>query len=107
MIYQEISIRDLVMRNDQQYQIGVISHYPKETIEMFELVNKNNEWGMIWRGCINVPEKYYFNDISLKKDGTFYASHMYGRDITLSRWLIAALLKKNTGYLVELSLIHI
>ena len=26
---------------------------------------------------------------------------MYGRDITLSRWLIAALLKKNTGYLVE------
>ena len=56
---------------------------------------------MIWRGCINVPEKYYFNDISLKKDGTFYASYMYGRDITLSRWLIAALLKKNTGYLVE------
>ncbi len=92
---------DLVMRNDQQYQIGVISHYPKETIEMFELVNENNEWGMIWRGCINVPEKYYFNDISLKKDGTFYASYMYGRDITLSRWLIAALLKKNTGYLVE------
>ena len=31
-------------------------------------------------GVADVPEKYYLNDIALKKDGTFYVS-IYPRDI--------------------------
>ena len=29
---------DLVERNDGKLQLGVVSHYPDETIEMFELI---------------------------------------------------------------------
>ena len=38
---------------------------------MFELIKTNGSWDFIWRGCVDVPYKYYFNDISLKKDGSF------------------------------------
>ena len=94
---------DLVQREDGSYQLGVINHYPGETIEMFELVQKSEHdtWSFVWRGCIEVPEKYYLNDIALKKDGTFYVSHMYSRDITMTKWLITSLLKKNSGVILE------
>ena len=92
---------DFVERNDGKFQLGVISHYPNETIEMFELMKTNESWDFIWRGCIDVPYKYYFNDISLKKDGSFFASHMYERDITLNEWLLTSLLKNDSGFLVH------
>ena len=94
---------DLVQREDGSYQLGVINHYPNETIEMFELVQKAEQdtWSFVWRGCIEVPEKYYLNDVALKKDGTFYVSHMYSRDITMTKWLITALFKKDSGVILE------
>ena len=92
---------DLIKRNDGRYQLGVISHYPNETVEMFELLKENDVWKFYWRGCVDVPDNLYFNDISLKKDGSFYATHMYDRDITMNKWLITSLLKSNSGYLVE------
>ena len=91
---------DLVERNDGRYQIGVISHHPKESVEMFELKKNDLSWEIIWRGCVNVPDKFYFNDLSLKKDGSFYASHMYKRDITMNEWFMIALLKNNSGNIV-------
>ena len=94
---------DLVQRLDGSYQLGVINHYPDETIEMFELVQKSEQdtWSLVWKGCIEVPEKYYLNDVALKKDGTFYVSHMYSRDITMTKWLITALFKKDSGVILE------
>ena len=94
---------DLVQRLDGSYQLGVINHYPEETIEMFELVQRPEQdtWSFVWRGCVEVPEKYYLNDIALKKDGTFYVSHMYSRDITMKKWLMTALLKKDSGVILE------
>ena len=94
---------DLVQREDGSYQLGVINHYPGETIEMFELVQKYEQdtWSFVWKGCIEVPEKYYLNDVALKKDGTFYVSHMYSRDITMTKWLITALFKKDSGVILE------
>ena len=94
---------DLVQRLDGIYQLGVINHYPDETIEMFELVQRSEQdtWSFVWRGCVEVPEKYYLNDIALKKDGTFYVSHMYSRDITMTKWLITALFKKDSGVILE------
>ena len=94
---------DLVQREDGSYQLGVINHYPDETIEMFELVQKSEQdtWSFIWRGCVEVPEKYYLNDIAFKKDGTFFVSHMYSRDITMTKWLITALFKKDSGVILK------
>ena len=91
---------DMVQRNDDSYQIGVINQFPKESIEMFELSKNDSSWSLTWRGCINVPNEYYFNDIGLKKDGSFYASHMYKRDITFSEWLMVTIFKSNSGHVV-------
>ena len=94
---------DLIEREDGRYQLGVINHYPHESIEMFELTQstKNGEWSFVWRGCVGVPKKYYLNDIALKKDGTFYVSHMYPRDISMTEWLITTILKKNSGVVLN------
>ena len=92
---------DLIKRNDGRYQLGVINHYPDESIEMFEMIKKENSWDMVWRGCIDVPYEFYFNDISLRKNGGFYASHMYDRKITLNEWLFVSIIKSDTGFLVE------
>ena len=92
---------DLIKRNDGRYQLGVINHYPDESVEMFEMIKKENSWDMIWRGCIDVPYEFYFNDISLRKNGGFYASHMYDREITLNEWLFVSIIKSDTGFLVE------
>ena len=92
---------DLVQRNDGRFQLGVISHYPKESVEMFELKKIDGSWELFWRGCIDVPKNLYFNDISMKNNGNFYATHMYKRGITMNEWLINSILKKDSGYLVE------
>ena len=94
---------DLVQRKDGRYQLGVINHYPHESIEMFELTpsTREEEWSFTWRGCISVPEKYYLNDIALKKDGTFYISHMYPRNISMTKWLMTTILKKNSGVILN------
>ena len=91
---------DLVKNNYGQYQLAVINHSPFESIEMFELRKSDSAWDMVWKGCIEVPEEYYFNDIALKKDGSFYASHMYDRDISMQEWLITTLFKSASGHVV-------
>ena len=91
---------DLVQRHDGRYQIGVINHYPKESVEMFELRKNDLNWEIIWRGCINVPDDFYFNDLSLTRNGNFYASHMYKRGISENEWLMIALFKSNSGNIV-------
>ena len=96
---------DLMERKDGSFQLAVVNHYPSESIEMFELVLSADDaqWELVWRGCIDVPDQYYFNDIALKDDGGFFASHMYSRDITMEEWLITSLFKSNSGYIVEWS----
>ncbi|MGB1460050.1 MAG: hypothetical protein ACPG78_01765, partial [Gammaproteobacteria bacterium] len=48
-----------------------------------------------------VPDKYYFNDVALKRNGTFYASHMYPRDIDMVKWLRTSLFKNDSGLVVK------
>jgi len=67
---------------------------------MFELRKNDLDWEMIWRGCVNVPDKFYFNDLSLKRNGSFYASHMYKRGISENEWLMIALFKSNSGNII-------
>ena len=95
---------DLMQREDGRFQLGVINHFPTETVEMFELKQNLDSWQLIWRGCVDVPDEYYFNDLGLKKDGGFYASHMYSRDITIDEWTVNSVFRLNSGFLVDWNL---
>ena len=39
--------------------------------------------GLEWKGCINVENKYYFNDVSLDDSGNFYATHMFDSNYSM------------------------
>ena len=58
---------DLLERNDGKLQLAVVSHLPNERVEMFEIIKDGDGWSGVWRGCVSTHEKYYLNDVSLKK----------------------------------------
>ncbi len=92
---------DLKRRHDNLWQLAVVNHFPQESVEMFELVKNDEQWGLIWRGCISVPEVNYLNDISLASDGSFFVSHMYDTDFSANDALFASLFKNVTGYVMR------
>ena len=92
---------DLVQRGDGTYQLAVIDHYSGDSIEMFELISTDLSWTLVWRGCVNVPEVYYLNDVSLLEDGSFYVSHMYHPNFGIVDLWLAGLFKYNTGYVMR------
>lgn len=90
---------DVNQRQDGRYQLAVVNHMPKESIEMFELLQNEENWSLIWRGCVFAPEHGYFNDVALKSDGSFYVSQMYDKDSSLFRLALFDNTKENTGYI--------
>ncbi len=93
---------DLVQREDGKQQLAVVSHYPNESVEMFELKEKDG-WVLEWKGCVNVDGKYYFNDVSLDETGNFYATHMFDPDISLARVVWNVFVKSDTGMAIKWS----
>ena len=87
---------DLIKRDDGRFQLAVVSHYPYESIEMFQLI-QDQDWYLEWKGCINLNEKYYFNDVALDREGNFYATHMFAKDYSLVRLVWNVFMKSNTG----------
>ena len=89
---------DTNQRLDGSYQLAIVNHMPTETIELFELIEINNAWSLIWRGCVDAPAHGYFNDVALKSNGSFYVSQMYDRNISLLRLAVMDTTKEDTGY---------
>lgn len=90
---------DLTEREDGKFQLAVVSHFPTESIEMFEL-KQNDSWILEWKGCINVEREYYFNDVSLDKAGNFYATHMFDANYSMARLVWNVFIKSDTGFVV-------
>ena len=92
---------DLVERTDGRLQLGVVSHLPNERVEMFEVVKDEDGWAVIWMGCVSTKEEYYLNDVSLRPDGSFYASHMFDIDLSMNEWIFNYFFKFDTGFVVN------
>jgi len=92
---------DLNQRTDGRYQLAVINHMPQETVEMFELLNMNDSWTLQWRGCVNAPEKAYFNDVALRNDGSFFSTHMYEKGLSYLRLAYISYSQPDTGFVYQ------
>ena len=103
---------DLIQRSDGRYQIAVVTHGPMEAVDMFELVAEEKPevhivdvdhipWRLVWRGCVEAPSVNFFNDVALAPDGSFFVTHMHGRDFSLNDYLLATLTKPDTGYVLR------
>lgn len=63
----------------------VVNHATRESIEMFELRDAESETpSLVWRGCIEGPERVWFNDVAGRPDGGLVASHMTPRGTTVT-----------------------
>lgn len=89
---------DLNQRSDGRWQLLVVNHAERESVEFFELQQVNGEiTGLQWRGCAVVPESANINDVSGLPDGGFITSNMYTSAPQL--WLlIKSVLGFDTGF---------
>jgi hypothetical protein len=87
----------LIERPDRAHQLAITNHLPSETIEMFELVNTDASWGLVWRGCVSAPDNTLLNDLTLTSNGQFYATQMHPADMPFEDLLAAGTSKTDTG----------
>jgi hypothetical protein len=60
-------------RSNGAWQLYVVNHGGRQSMEMFELRRSADRWELVWHGCeISMQE---FNDVAVLKDGGFIATH--------------------------------
>ena len=95
----------LKQRSDSRWQLAVVNHGGRESIEMFELLTANDKPQLAWRGCVLAEEGVFINDVALLKNGGFIASHMFDKHAPtvfgLNTGALKALFGFNTGYVFE------
>jgi len=95
----------LKQRDDGRWQLAVVNHGGRESVEMFEVLNTNDAYTLEWRGCVIPGGETYMNDVALLKNGGFVASHMFERHspvifgMPLGVW--KSQLRMNTGHVFE------
>ena len=62
----------LSRRSGGKYQIYVVNHSVRESMEMYELLPEGDAWKLVWHGC-HLAEKPY-NDVATNPDGSFVAT---------------------------------
>lgn len=63
----------LARRLDGTWELFVVNHAMRESIEMYEPVKDRGAWKLIWRGCVVSP--LAFNDVAALSDGSFVGTH--------------------------------
>ncbi len=89
---------DLSKREDGQWQLLVVNHGLRESVEFFQVVTDEAETpkSLVWRGCALAPGSESLNDVAALPDGSFLSTTPF---VGSELWSIAkALVGFNTGY---------
>ncbi|MGI9345325.1 MAG: hypothetical protein ACR2PW_03570 [Gammaproteobacteria bacterium] len=79
--------------------LAVVSHYPREAIEIFSLQHQEDGRPyLVWRGCLIPPGMPFLNDVAITTDGTFYFTHMFDRDAWGFGLIARLVLSWDTGF---------
>jgi hypothetical protein len=62
----------LSRRTSGEWQLYVVNHSVRESMEMYELLPDGTKWILAWRGCVLASEPY--NDVAALPDGSFVAT---------------------------------
>ena len=62
----------LSKRASGEWQLYVVNHNARESMEMYELLPDGTKWKLAWRGCVIASEPY--NDVAALADGSFVAT---------------------------------
>ncbi|MEO8096279.1 MAG: SMP-30/gluconolactonase/LRE family protein [Acidobacteriota bacterium] len=63
----------LVKRSSGRWQLYVVNHGGRESVEMYELRQTGGAWSLVWHGCVPTTQPY--NDVAALADGGFIATH--------------------------------
>jgi hypothetical protein len=66
----------LGQRTNGTYQLYVVNHGGRQSVEMYELKRAGTSWSAAWHGCV-ISEKE-FNDVAALPDGSFVGTHPSG-----------------------------
>ena len=89
---------DLRQRVDGRWQLLVVNHTERESVEFFELLDADTDRPRaVWRGCAIAPEEGNFNDVIGLADGSLLVTHMADRRRQLWSALLAAF-GRDTGF---------
>ena len=96
---------DLIQREDGRWQLLVVNHGGRESIEFFELETVDGSYQLNWRGCVLAENDAFFNDVAGLKNGGFVVSNMFDKHspevmgLQLGMW--QALAGFNVGSVIE------
>jgi hypothetical protein len=62
----------LSQRSSGEWQLYVVNHLERESMEMFELLPDGDAWQLVWHGCVLADKPY--NDVAALADGSFVAT---------------------------------
>jgi len=62
----------LSKRTSGEWQLYVVNHSVRESMEMYELLPDGEKWKLAWRGCVLARKPY--NDVAALPDGSFVAT---------------------------------
>ena len=89
---------DVRVRQDGRWQLLVVNHADRESVEFFELdTDAQGELSATWRGCVVAPDSSNLNDVVALDDGGFLVTHMAPTDVPPWR-LLQGLMGRNTGH---------
>jgi hypothetical protein len=97
---------DLSQRGDGSWQLLVVNHYQRESIEFFELSEDADGAVLHPRGCVQMPAENRINDVAATTDTSgFIVTHMHAPDDSSEGRFNAfkLLLGLDTGYVMEWS----
>lgn len=66
----------LSRRNGGAWQLLVVNHGGRESVELFELTGKAGRWVLAWRGCVVPPPPNRLNDVVGLPDGSLLVTTM-------------------------------
>lgn len=90
----------LSRRQDGAWQLLVVNHGGRESVEFFELMPGKKRWSTRWRGCVVAPESSHLNDVAALPGGGFLVSTMHVGDRAATREAAGRAARgENTGFL--------
>ncbi len=90
----------LSQRTGGAWQLLVVNHGERESVEYFELTGKGKTWSLRWRGCVVPPAPNRLNDVVGLPDGSLLVTTMHRTTDTEFKATVAhAQAGENTGIL--------
>ena len=91
----------LSRRSGGEWQLLVVNHGIRESVEMFEVTGSGDDLGLKWRGCAMAPAHVFFNDTAALPGDEFLVTVMMDARETMATAAAKARQGQDSGYVLR------